>query len=68
MNGLLNSTNDYTTDDADDGANIASGRFSIPIQSKNTDYTVAISSDSVLPCHFVSAEYEGYYKNRASIR
>ena len=61
-------TVDYTTDDADDGANIASGRFSIPIQSKNTDYTVAISSDSVLPCHFVSAEYEGYYKNRASIR
>ena len=46
--------------------NIDSGVFSIPIQSENTKYTATITSASHLPCHFISAEIEGYYKNRAT--
>lgn len=46
--------------------NIDSGVFSVPIQSENTKYTATITSTSHLPCHFISAEIEGYYKNRAT--
>ena len=45
--------------------NIESGTFNIPIQARNTDFTCAITSDSHLPCHFVSAEIEGFYFRRS---
>ena len=44
--------------------NIASGTFNIPIQSKNTDYVCKLVSSSHLPCHFISAEIEGFYHRR----
>ena len=44
--------------------NMASGTFNIPIQCKNTDFVCKIISSSHLPCHFISAEIEGYYHRR----
>ena len=44
--------------------NIASGTFTIPIQSKNTGYVCKLTSTSHLPCHFISAEIEGFYHRR----
>ena len=44
--------------------NIASGTFNIPIQSKNTDFVCKLISSSHLPCHFISAEIEGFYHRR----
>jgi hypothetical protein len=44
--------------------NIASGTFTIPIQSKNTGYVCKLTSSSHLPCHFISAEIEGFYHRR----
>ena len=44
--------------------NIASGTFNIPVQSKNTDFVCKLVSSSHLPCHFISAEIEGFYHRR----
>lgn len=44
--------------------NIASGTFNIPIQSKNTEFVCKLISSSHLPCHFISAEIEGFYHRR----
>ena len=44
--------------------NIASGTFTIPIQSKNTGFVCKLISSSHLPCHFISAEIEGFYHRR----
>jgi hypothetical protein len=44
--------------------NMASGTFNIPIQCKNTDFVCKLISSSHLPCHFISAEIEGYYHRR----
>lgn len=41
--------------------NLESGTFKFPIQCKNTDAVIFISSDSYLPCNFLSAEWEGVY-------
>ncbi len=41
--------------------NLESGTFKFPIQCKNTDAVIFISSDSYLPCNFLSAEWEGLY-------
>lgn len=64
MNGIVISNPDTTLE----SPNIVSGEFNVPIQARNTAYTLAITSDSVLPCHIISAEIEGYYHNRANIR
>jgi hypothetical protein len=45
--------------------NITSGTYNIPIQSRNTNYTCTLKSDSHLPVHFVSAELEGFYHRRS---
>ena len=44
--------------------NIASGTFNIPVQCKNTDFVCKLVSSSHLPCHFISAEIEGFYHRR----
>ena len=44
--------------------NIASGTFNIPVQCKNTDFVCKLISSSHLPCHFISAEIEGFYHRR----
>jgi|TARA_R100000482_G_scaffold118392_1_gene62435 hypothetical protein len=41
--------------------NLESGTFKFPIQCKNTDTVIFISSDSYLPCNFLSAEWEGVF-------
>ena len=41
--------------------NLESGTFKLPIQCKNTDTVIFISSDSYLPCNFLSAEWEGVF-------
>tara|TARA_B100001939_G_scaffold334642_1_gene335825 strand:+ start:5401 stop:7794 length:2394 start_codon:yes stop_codon:yes gene_type:complete len=41
--------------------NLESGTFKFPIQCKNTDAVIFISSDSYLPCNFLSAEWEGVF-------
>lgn len=45
--------------------NITSGTYNIPIQSRNTNYTCTLKSDSHLPVHFISAEIEGFYHRRS---
>ena len=46
--------------------NIDSGTYKIPIQSKNTGFTCSLKNNSHLPCHFVSAEIEGFYFRRSN--
>ena len=46
--------------------NIDSGTYKIPIQSKNTGFTCLLKNNSHLPCHFVSAEIEGFYFRRSN--
>jgi hypothetical protein len=41
--------------------NLESGTFKFPIQCKNTDAVIFISTDSYLPCNFLSAEWEGVF-------
>ena len=41
--------------------NLESGTFKFPIQCKNEDSVVSITSDSYLPCNFLSAEWEGIF-------
>lgn len=54
------------------GANIlgevalASGSFQVPVLSKADQVTIAITSDSFLPFHFVNAEWEGFFHIRSS--
>tara|TARA_Y100000401_G_C8325909_1_gene228250 strand:- start:1363 stop:3975 length:2613 start_codon:yes stop_codon:yes gene_type:complete len=64
MNGIVISNPDTTLE----SPNIVSGEFNVPIQARNTAYTLTIRSDSVLPCHIINAELEGYYHNRANVR
>ena len=44
---------------------VASGTFRFPVMSKNTEVAVRLSSKSYLPCHFLSAEWEGLFYQRA---
>jgi hypothetical protein len=46
--------------------NIDSGTYKIPIQSKNTGFTCLLKNNSHLPCHFISAEIEGFYFRRSN--
>jgi hypothetical protein len=41
--------------------NLESGTFKIPVQCKNEDAVIFISSDSYIPCNFLSAEWEGVF-------
>ena len=40
---------------------LESGTFKIPVQCKNEDAVIFISSDSYIPCNFLSAEWEGIF-------
>ena len=44
----------------------STGTIRVPIQSKNTDYTLQITSSSHLPMHITGAEIEGYYHRRSA--
>lgn len=41
--------------------NLESGTFKFPIQCKNEDSVITITSDSYIPCNFLSAEWEGIF-------
>lgn len=41
--------------------NLESGTFKFPIQCKNEDSVIFITSDSYIPCNFLSAEWEGIF-------
>lgn len=40
---------------------LESGDFQVPIQCRNLDMEIEITSDSYLPCNFLSAEWEGLF-------
>lgn len=44
---------------------IESGRFTVPVVSRNTGSTITLENDSALPCSFLSADWEGYYVKRS---
>jgi hypothetical protein len=44
---------------------IDSGVFKFPVLGKNTEQRIVISSDSALPCSFLSADWEGFYAKRS---
>lgn len=44
----------------------STGTIRVPIQCKNTDYTLQIVSASHLPMHITGAEIEGYYHRRSA--
>jgi hypothetical protein len=44
---------------------IATGTLRVPVQCKNTEFTLDIKSSSHLPMYIAGAEVEGYYHNRA---
>jgi hypothetical protein len=46
-------------------AGLYEGTFHFPVLSKNDRVTIELESDSFLPCHFLSAEWEGFYSIRS---
>lgn len=40
---------------------LESGDFQVPVQCRNLDIEMEITSDSYLPCNFLSAEWEGLF-------
>lgn len=44
---------------------IDSGSFKFAVLGKNTEQSITISSDSPLPCSFLSADWEGFYAKRS---
>ena len=44
---------------------VESGRFRFPVLSKADQVTISLTSDSFLPCTFMSAEWEGLFHVRA---
>lgn len=44
---------------------IESGRFVVPVISRNIGTTITLENDSALPCSFLSADWEGYYVKRS---
>jgi hypothetical protein len=45
--------------------NVASGRFIVPIVSRNIGTAITIQNDSPLPSSFLSADWEGFYAKRS---
>ena len=41
------------------------GDFKFPVLSRNTNVEIELQSDSFLPCHFLSAEWEGLFSLRS---
>lgn len=45
--------------------NISSGRFQLPIISRNIGTSIVLENDSPLPSSFLSADWEGFYVKRS---
>lgn len=41
------------------------GRFIVPVMSRNVDTQIAIINDSPIPCSILSADWEGFYVKRS---
>jgi len=48
------------------GISTPTGKFSVPVLSQNIGTTIELTSDSPLPCAFLSADWEGFYVKRSS--
>ncbi len=46
-------------------AGLETGRFKLPVMSRNREVKVEIRTDHFLPCSFMSAEWEGRYTTRS---
>lgn len=44
---------------------LTDGRFTVPVLCRNTYASITIHTDSIIPCGFTSAEWEGNYTPRA---
>ena len=44
---------------------LATGRFRVPVMAQNIETKIVLFSDSPLPCRVQSAEWEGWYQERA---
>lgn len=44
---------------------ISTGRFIVPVVSRNTGTTITLQNDSPLPSTFLSADWEGFYVKRS---
>lgn len=70
---LYRDTNTYTFTGRVTGAGsnvlgeipISSGTFKFPVMSKNDQVKIELKSDSFLPCHFISGEWEALYTIRS---
>ena len=45
---------------------LATGKFRVPVMAQNIEAKIVLFSDSPLPCRVQSAEWEGWYQERAS--
>ena len=43
---------------------ISTGKFQVPIVSRNVGTSIVLENDSPLPCSFLSADWEGFYVKR----
>ena len=48
------------------GTNLEDGDYTFAVQSRNEGLVVKLTSDEYLPCHFVNAEWQGYYNQTSS--
>jgi hypothetical protein len=44
---------------------ISTGKFQVPIVSRNVGTSIVLENDSPLPCSFLSADWEGFYVKRS---
>jgi hypothetical protein len=44
---------------------ISSGRFQVPVVSRNVGTQIILENDSPLPCSFLSADWEGFFVKRS---
>lgn len=44
---------------------ISSGRFQVPVVSRNVGTQIVLENDSPLPCSFLSADWEGFFVKRS---
>ena len=46
--------------------NLEDGDYTFAVQSRNEGLVVKLTSDEYLPCHFINAEWQGYYNQTSS--
>lgn len=44
---------------------IEEGLFRFPVQERNSQVTLSLANETYLPCHFLTAEWEGFYTIRS---